>query len=119
MTQLPTPPLFGSITVTEIKEAFTPEQMARLMEHALAWACHDGNAFEGLIEQYLPEAYNNLWNGGSLNDFPNLYPCNNSDHWYMQMDEKDRHPQYDNMPEMRRKVLGEQFEAFKNRHMKD
>lgn len=65
-------PAQGFPTVEQVREVSSPEQWRRLMDHALAFACLDGNAFPDLIEQYIPEAWVNiLWNGwASGEEFP-------------------------------------------------
>lgn len=50
----------GFLPVDAIKRAATEAEWARLMEHALCFACLDGNAFDEVVEQYVPEAHENL-----------------------------------------------------------
>lgn len=54
----------GWPTVEQLRAASTEEQWVRLMDHALAFACLDGNAFPDLVEQYVPEAWTNLMQNG-------------------------------------------------------
>lgn len=57
-------PASGWPTVDQLRAAATGEQWSCLMDHALAFACLDGNAFPDLVEQYVPEAWVNImWNG--------------------------------------------------------
>ena len=66
-------PAEGLIPEETIVTALSFAQLSRLREHALALACLDGNAFPQLIDQYLPEAYANLWQNSHLRGLPDLY----------------------------------------------
>ena len=93
-------------TEQAIVETLTEDQLTRLREHALCLACKDGNAFDGLIDQYLPDAYDNLWRNGRVgerDDLPMLYPASASDHWHAFL--TPEHPQYADMSDSRRADL--------------
>lgn len=80
-----------------------------LMQHALAHACLDGNAFSPLIDQYVPEAYYNLWANSALDiaGLPDLYPSSCGDAWLAAL--PPSHHQYTNMDAERRTLLLDQF----------
>lgn len=67
----------GSVTVEDLKRRLSWEHLAVLMQHALCLACLHGNAFGSeTVEQYLPDAYNNLWGNSAVGgggELPNLY----------------------------------------------
>lgn len=87
---------FGLIPVSVIKANVTPEVYNRLLDMALLLAARDGNNFPGLIEQYLPDAYSDLWYSG-VRTFcdgtllPQLYPMSAGDCWQLRIDTD--HPQ--------------------------
>lgn len=83
------PTLFPSTTNEQLVDALTSEQLKALKQHALCLACLAGNAFPDLIDQYLVDAYNNLWQNGWLDDgrytgirIVNIYPQTASEHWH-------------------------------------
>lgn len=86
---------WGFLPERFIKERLTKRQIEILRHHALAFACLDGNSFPGLIDQYMGEAYANLWNNGSYRDegLPLLYPCDAADGWWARL--PVNHPQYE------------------------
>jgi hypothetical protein len=102
---------YGLIATEIIRHrlASKPAQLDMLMQHAFCLACLDGNAFEGLIDQYLPEAYANLWANSQLDTvaLPLLYPSTASDAWRAALSRD--HPQYGDMDEARRAELLDQF----------
>lgn len=76
------PATFPGVTEAELKAKLTSEQIATLRLQATVLACLAGNAFDGLIDQYMVDAYNIQWRNGHLrNDratdptlLPNIYP---------------------------------------------
>lgn len=93
-------------TESEIIGALTTDQLVRLREHAMCLACKDGNAFDGLIDQYLPDAYENLWRNsrvGERDGLPMIYPASAGDHWYAFI--TPEHPSHSDMDDARRAEL--------------
>jgi hypothetical protein len=85
---IPVPTLFPSVTEEQLKKELPLGELNALRQHALCLACLQGNSFYDLIDQYLVDAYNNLWSNSSLDDgnyfgirIRNLYPMTAGQHW--------------------------------------
>ena len=89
------PATFPGVTEAELKAKLNSEQVAILRQQATVLACLAGNSFEGLIDQYMVDAYNVQWRNGHLQSdrssdpslLPNLYPSTafqDSDAWMRQ-----------------------------------
>lgn len=75
------PGYFPCVTLEQLKVELTHEEYRTLKQHALCLACLAGNAFASVVEQYMIDAYNNLWwndlLGNNTNQFiaiKNIYP---------------------------------------------
>ncbi len=105
---------YGLLPVEYLRAKLNPVQWGVLMQHALAFACLDGNAFgsienddNGFISQYAPEAYANLWSNSAHDmvgvSLPLLYPSTASDASIASR--LPTHPQYDEMDDATRQAL--------------
>jgi hypothetical protein len=101
---------FGPLPVEIIRMKLNEAQWGVIMQHAICFACLDGNSYPEVIEQYIPDAYSNLWmNSGGLDltGLPNLYPCDVIEAGMASM--MPSHPQYNEMDADRRKEILDEF----------
>jgi hypothetical protein len=101
---------FGNLPVEVIRGSLSAEHWARLFQHAICLACLDGNSYPEVLEQYVPDAYTNLWmNSGGLDltNLPNLYPCDVVEAGMASL--MPSHPQYGEMTSERRNEILDLF----------
>lgn len=102
---------YGLLPVEVIRNGVRPDQWGILMQHALCLACLDGNSFPDCIEQYVPEAYANLWANSALPmqgvNLPLLYPETAADAGMAGL--SPSHAQYGEMDQETRNRILDQF----------